>query len=283
MRNVHVGAVGALLALGTIMPAHAVSVPSGDYYTDVVGGGIGDVAVTTGGGNDANVGDPSGRNDDGFRGPIDLGFSLEFFGSTYDQYYANNNGNISFGQGVSAFTPDPLNTTSEAPIIAPYWSDVDTRGSNSGVMHVREFAGKEQIAVTWNQVGFYDQNDDKLASFQMVLRGPNFDVPEDEGRIGFFYKGVDWETGDASGGSGGFGGTEATVGFGDGESGVNDGEISLDGSAEPGISDKVQNDHYWFDLSESGTPEDPNTVPAPGTGALFLLGLGALGLRRRRS
>jgi hypothetical protein len=272
--------VGVLAALTLTLSAHAVPIPSGSFYTDVVGGGIGDVVVTTGGGASANVGDPSGRNDDGFRGPIPLGFTLDYFGTSYTDFWANNNGNISFGSGVSSFTPNPLDTTTSAPMIAPYWADVDTRGTDSGVMHFRNFSGQEQIAVTWPGVGYFSANDDLLAYFQLILRGPNFSVPSDEGQIGFFYKTVDWETGDASGGSGGFGGTEATVGFGDGLSDINSGEISLAGSQQAGISDEVENEHFWFNLSESGVPEQ--TVPTPGTMALLTLGLIALaGLRRK--
>jgi len=73
-------------------------VPSTQYYTDIIGGGIGSVVVMTGGGNAANVGLASGRNDDGFSGPIPLGFTLSFFGNSYTTFFANNNGNISFGQ-----------------------------------------------------------------------------------------------------------------------------------------------------------------------------------------
>ncbi|HSH29079.1 MAG TPA: nidogen-like domain-containing protein [Thiohalobacter sp.] len=279
--------IAAATAAGLTLMAttgQAVPIPPGSYYTDVIGGGIGDVAVMTGGGSSPGIGDPTGRNDDGFRGPILLGFNLDYFGSTYSSFYANNNGNISFGSGISAYTPDPLNTTSEAPSIAPYWADVDTRGAGSGVMHVRTMT--DQIIVTWDGVGYYSSHDDKLAYFQLVLRSSNYLIPPDEGQIGFFFKTVDWETGDASGGSGGFGGTEATVGFGDGLAAVNTGEISLAGSQQPGISNVVENNHYWFLLGEGGTPEQPpvEAVPAPAT--LALMGIAALGMgaaRRRRS
>jgi hypothetical protein len=53
--------------------------------------------VTTGGGNGANVGLLTGRNDDGFQGPLNLGFSVDFFGTTYTSLFINNNGNVSFG------------------------------------------------------------------------------------------------------------------------------------------------------------------------------------------
>jgi len=59
-------------AVETTLPVSAL-VPSTNYYTDTIGGGIGDVVVMTGGGNANGASDPSGRNDDGFSGPKNLG------------------------------------------------------------------------------------------------------------------------------------------------------------------------------------------------------------------
>ena len=230
-----VAAGAAFMALGAVGTAKAVPIGSGQYYTDVVGGGIG--------------APPTGyvANDDSFFGPYPLGFSLNYFGNTYSNFFLNNNGNISFNNGVSSFTPNPLNTTSTAPMIAPYWADVDTRGTGNGNVTLLTNT-PDQVIVTWDRVGYYSQHTDKLASFQLVLRGPNYQVPADEGNIGFFYKDIQWETGDASGGTGGFGGTEATVGFGDGSSTVNPSEFSLPGSQQAGISQLVSNQHLWFNL-----------------------------------
>lgn len=243
--------------------ADAATVPPGAYYTDVIGGGIGSA--------------PAGyfRNDDEFFGPYSLSFTLTYFSTTYTTYFISNNGVISFGVGVSEFTPTAtLDQQTLAPMIAPYWADVDTRPSNGGTVTVRNDIAN-QIIVTWDQVGYYNQHTDLLASLQMVLRGPDYAVPADEGDIGFFFKSVQWETGDASGGSGGFGGTEASVGFGDGQAAVNPGEVSIPGSREAGISLIVSNRHFWFNLGEGGIPEPPPdlSVPEPGTLALFVTGL----------
>ncbi len=209
------------------------------YYTDIIAGGIG--ASLSG----------YTPNDDGSFGAYPLGFSLNYFGQTYNDFYINNNGNISFGNGVSAYTPDSLNTETSAPMIAPYWADVDTRGT--GTVSLRTDIPNQAI-VTWDNVGYFDQHTDKTASFQLVLRGPDYPIPNGEGNIGFFYKDVQWETGDASGGNGGFGGTPADVGFGDGLSTVNSGEFSLPGSLQAGIGQLVSNNYYWFNLScDSGS------------------------------
>ncbi len=268
---------------GACLAAHAsvITVPdsalvsSNGYYTDTIGGGIGAVVVTTGGGNASNVGNPNGRNDDGFRGAVNLGFTLNFFGQDYTSFYINNNGNISFNGGISAFTPNGPQGAPQ-PIISPFFADVDTRGGNSGVVHLRTDVADEVI-VTWDNVGYYNSHDNLTNSFQLVLRGPGYTIPSGEGAIGFFYGDMQWETGDASSGHNGFGGTPAAVGFGDGQS---NGEV-LQGSTENGISHLVNHTHIWFDQNLAPVP--PTDLPEPMPLALLGLGLTALLVSRKRA
>lgn len=67
----------------------------------------------------------------------------------------------------------------------------------------------DRIVVTWDDVGYYSSQTDKLNAFQLILddRGNgNFDIT-------FRYEDINWTTGSASGGTGGLGGTPARAGF----------------------------------------------------------------------
>lgn len=261
-------------------------ISSTEYYTEMAGLDLGNVAVMTGGGNGANVGDPTGRNDDGFMA-VSLGFSFSFYGNSYSSLYANNNGNITFGNGLAAYTPDAMEPLgANLPIIAPFFADADTRNPLSGVMHVNTTVANQAI-VTWDSVGYYNQHADLLNSFQLVIRGADYTVPAGEGMIGFFWKTMGWEVGDSSGGSGGFNqsgfGTAAAIGFGDGSSNG----LVLDYSMTDGVASVVQNHHIWFNISGgqpvlATAPPPPPAVPEPETYAMLLAGLGWLGFTARR-
>lgn len=71
-------------------------------------------------------------NDDGYSDAVGLvGFSpdgLNFFGTTYQSLWVNNNGNVTFNNALTAYDPLGLTTNTGTPIIAPFFADVDTRG-----------------------------------------------------------------------------------------------------------------------------------------------------------
>jgi hypothetical protein len=261
----------AFLAVGSVLNASIITIPDSALTptTSLYTNSLGSVVVMTGGGNANGAGDADGRNDDGFSGPINLGFTLDFFGTNYTQFWINNNGNISFGNGISDFTPSGP-TGADQPIISPFFADVDTRNAASGVVMLNTSIPNE-IIVTWPGVGYFDENADKLDTFQLVLRGPGFDIPAGQGQIGFFWTSMQWETGDASGGSDGFGGTPAAVGFGDG---VGDGQV-LQGSTANGISAIVNDESLWFNLSSTGVPVTvpPTGTPEPSSVALIFAAL----------
>ena len=156
-----------------------------------------------------------GRNDDGSSGRLNLPFTANFFGNSHSSFFVNNNGNLTFNGALSRFTPNPFPVANQ-PMIAPYWADVDTRCVGCGQVYVAA-PNPNTVVVTWNGVGFYNSNSTLTNTFQTVLRNRsetgsgNFDIE-------FRYAHLNWTTGDASGGSGGLGGTPAQAGFDAGDS-----------------------------------------------------------------
>ena len=262
-----------LYASETIVPDSSLT-PTTSLYTN----NYGNIVLTTGGGNANGVGDPSGRNDDGFSGPINLGFTLSLYGTNYTSFFINNNGNVSFGSGIADYTPNGP-TGANAPIISPFFADVDTRNPASGVVQFNQImSGSTVVAdvITWPSVGYFSEEANELDTFQLVLLNPSLPIPTGEGNIGFFWNTMQWEVGGASGGVNGFcpAGTAgvscfpAAVGFGDGMGN----EEVLQGSLQSGISGIVNDEELWFNSSGNGNPTPVGTVPEPGS--VFLIGSG---------
>jgi hypothetical protein len=180
---------------------------------------------------------------------LGLGSGLNFFGTTYTQLWVNNNGNITFNSPLSQFTPDAIVGSTGRPIIAPFFADVDTRGTpaisrfntspqpyeGSGLVTygTSTLDGRSAFGVNWfsdcanwtglgtancsglRGVGYFDANDDKTNIFQLILIDRS-DVAAGAFDFEFNYNQIQWETGDVSGGENGLGGTSARVGYGNG-------------------------------------------------------------------
>jgi hypothetical protein len=173
--------------------------------------------------------------DDGSSAAVPIGFPINFFGVTYTELFVNNNGNVTFGTPLSTFTPFGLVGTRQV-IIAPFFADVDTRAPGSGVVRFGTPAGRADLfVVDWCLVGYYSQHDDTLNCFQLILQDLSavLDFVPGDFRIVFNYDQIRWETGDASGGTQGLGGSSARVGFSNG-SGQPGTFFELPGSGENG-------------------------------------------------
>ena len=155
------------------------------------------------------------RNDDGSTGAVPLPFAANFFGTTYTHLFVNNNGNVTFQAPLGTFTPFRLNANTP-PIIAPFFADVDTRATGSGVVRYSfgnvPFGNRSAFCVEWINVGYYSGHADKLNSFQLLLVNRSDQGPGDFDIV-MNYGSIQWETGDASGGRFGFGGTSAGAGY----------------------------------------------------------------------
>ena len=169
------------------------------------------------------------RNDDQSSSRLNLPFGLNFYGTNYNNFFINNNGNITFNGPVGTYTPSPFPISGQ-PMIAPFWADVDTRCGSCGSVYVAS-PDSNTVLVTWDQVGYYSNHSDKTNTFQLVLRNRpdssagNFDAE-------FRYGNLSWTTGDASGGSGGAGGTPAQAGL---DAGDQTNFFTLPGSRTAGV------------------------------------------------
>jgi hypothetical protein len=172
------------------------------------------------------------HNDDGSSGPTPIGFPINFFGQTFSSLFVNNNGDVTFDQALPDFTPFGLATTRRV-LIAPFFSDVDTRVGNEVTYGTNFVNGLPAFGVTWPGVGCFNENTSVTNFFQMLLIDRadtgvgNFDIE-------FNYNSIQWETGEASGGNAACqGGAAARVGFSNG-SGTPGTFFELPGSAIPG-------------------------------------------------
>lgn len=224
-------------------------------------------------------------NDDGSTGAVAIGFTVNFFGNNRSTLFVNNNGNVTFDSALGTFTPFPITTTNRE-ILAPFFADVDTRPAGSDIVRygAGTVDGRNAFGVSWRNVGYFSQNVDKLNTFQLVIidrsdRGAgDFDFE-------FNYDQIQWETGDASGGTDGLGGFSARVGYANG-TGLAGTFLELPGSAVNGalidggpnalISSSLNSNElgrYLFTVI-NGVVQP--IVPVPPTAVL--MGLGAIGV-----
>lgn len=237
------------------------------------------------------------RNDDGSTGFVSFGFSnsVNFFGQMYSGGYVNNNGNLTFGGPLSTFTPFNIISTG-VPMLAPFFADVDTRGTNGEPVRYGNSTvdGQDAFGVNWIDVGHYvNGSSSNLNSFQLVVidrsdRGAgDFDFE-------FNYDTITWEAGQASGSDAngnwvGPGGGPARAGWSNGVtdsfeitgSGVNDAFLGGVNSylVLNSLNSNVAGRWRWSVVNGMVMPP---IIPLPTGGALAMAGLAILGSTRRR-
>lgn len=225
--------------------------------------------------------------------PVSIGFTGNFYGTTFGTVFVNTNGNATINGPLSTFTPFALTAGGINPIFAPFFADVDTRNAASAVTTFGSGTvdGRTAFGVNWLGVGYYASHVDKLNFFQLVL------IDRSDTGVGNFdfeynYGNMFWETGDASGGSGGLGGQCATVGYSNGLSGAANRSLELSGSHTCGalingganalVTHELNSGvdgRYLFNVRAG---EVISSVPEPGTYVLMFTGLAVLGVVARR-
>ncbi|MCE1189553.1 MAG: T9SS type A sorting domain-containing protein [Ignavibacteria bacterium] len=115
--------------------------------------------------------------DEGYSGPITLGFPFKFYKQDKTQVYVGSNGLILFNQPTANYVTNATIPTAAVPndYIAPFWDDLD--GSSSGHVYYKQDADKLTIQYQdwpkWLSTG-------SAMTFQIVLYS--------SGKIMFYYK-----------------------------------------------------------------------------------------------
>lgn len=248
------------------------------------------------------------RNDDGSSPFFTLPFGINFFGANYAGLYVNNNGNVTFAGPLSTYTPFGLAGVNR-PIIGPFFADVDTRNPASSVVTYGNgtLGGRTAFGANWNSqgVGYFSNQADKLNKFQLVLVDRS-DLGVGDFDFEFNYEQIQWETGSASGGINGFGGTPAAVGYSNGLTGTSNVSYEfpgsrvtrtfLDSGTAPLINDSLGSNvlgRYLFTVRNGQVilpPDPPGPINPEATGvpepssllALFALGLAGAATKLKR-
>ena len=163
---------------------------------------------------------PDYRNDD-WSACVGIPFTFCFYGQPVDSLFINNNGNVSIGTPNSTFT---ANSFPDAfyPMVAPLWSDVDTRGPSSGLVYYK--LTNQHLIVQWESVDYYESdtasNPGHLSlynTYQLIITNGTDPILPNGLNVSFCYQDMNWTTGDASDGVNGFGGYPATCGVNKGD------------------------------------------------------------------
>jgi hypothetical protein len=173
-------------------------------YQEVTMQATDDGSWPCGGGGNAAVACPG---PDGETGPTlyPFGFNINFYGAEYSSAYINENGNLTFNNYLSQYTPSDL-TTLGGPILAPFFADFDSRGTGNNDVNFGQgtLNGQKVFVVNWPGVGCFSANASVLDDVQMVL----IDRPDlgtgglgDAFEIEYNYDSIQWDAGEASGGN----------------------------------------------------------------------------------
>jgi hypothetical protein len=211
-----------------------------------------------------------GSMDDGYWGPIALGFDYVLYGVTYTEIYINTNGNITFGGGYTSYTPAGFPDAAGPAMIAPFWGDVDLRGTGIDNTVYYKIDGNK-IIIIWNEVGYWNSQIAPTNTFQIALSDGSDPYIGVGSNSMFAYDAMDWAVGDFGSSSGGFGtGVFGTAGA-QNAGGANYYQIGLfeyddasyDGPA--GANDGIHyldNGCFITDLSGLNTPPISSNFPA---------------------
>ncbi|WP_028100338.1 nidogen-like domain-containing protein [Pseudoduganella violaceinigra] len=215
------------------------------------------------------------------------GMKLGLNGTIFSSLFVNTNGNVSFGSGMSLFSPTAFNGNAYSnSFLAPFFGDVDIRNGHGSIGYGNtQFDGHNAFAVTWDKVGYYGSNDDKRNTFQLMLVDRS-DTGANNFDFYYNYGALTWDQGDKARAGFHMVGTAADFEFkGSGSPNklLDAGSLALISGSNVGVVGR-----YAFNVRDGvaaygmAAGDKVHGVPQPGSLALLGIGMLALALGRRR-
>ncbi len=111
--------------------------------------------------------------DDWCRGPYDIGFAFDFYGTAYTKFHVETNGFLVFGDVCSVGGWEYINQCLPNPsvpnaLIAPFWDDLHTFGTAAIRFRMFGTAPNRYLVVEWNGIGHYSDGTHGM-TFEAIL------------------------------------------------------------------------------------------------------------------
>ncbi len=188
------------------------------------------------------------------------GQTINYFGQIYDSLFVGSNGYVTFGSGLSEYTPLELTSRAAPPMIAAVWTDLfSVTDADANVFVNTSTPG--QIVVTWDDITHFIDNSVRTFA-QLVIRSNQFAIPAGQGQIGFFYGAITDPN-------------PAVAGFSNGNPTVDDGDLQFYEGPASGLSGR----ELWMTAPVVSVLP---AVPESSTAGALAIGLLLVGLARAR-
>jgi len=111
----------------------------------------------------------SGYYDDGAWFAFPIGFSFDFFGNTYTDFYATSNGLVMFGTSSTQYTNRNIpNSWGANNYIAPFWDDLIIHSSGDIMYQTIGAAPNRKLVIQFTNMSFWN-SPTLLGTFQVIL------------------------------------------------------------------------------------------------------------------
>jgi gliding motility-associated-like protein len=149
----------------------------------------------------------AGQGVDVFFGPVDLDWDFCFFGTTFNSFYINAKGTLSFADAMCDWTPEAFPGAGFNQI-AGFWADFDFTATGLCYWEVTDDAA----IVTFVDVGYWPGANGLRNTMQMIITDGASQILPAGYNVGLIYDDMQWAHGGVGGSAGFEGPTPAVVG-----------------------------------------------------------------------